>query len=89
MKKIFVAILKFAVIAFLSCWIVIIFVDYFRVKQNKNLMFCLHETEKNYEDGSTYICNGLGYKFIKYNRECLKATEFGPFLIKERDCSNN
>ena len=89
MKKVLILILKFMILAFLFLWIVAIFVDYFRVKQNKNLMFCLTETEKIYEDGTTYICNGLGYKIIRYNRDCLTATEFGPFLIKERTCANN
>ncbi len=86
MKKIFITILKIAVLIFLFSWIVIVFTDYFRVKQNKDPMFCLKEETHEYSDGSNYICHGLGYKMIRYNRLCLAATEFGPFIIKERQC---
>ena len=63
-----------------------VFSDYFRVRQNKDPMFCISETINEYADGSTYVCSGLGYKMIRYNRDCLSASEFGPFLIKERTC---
>ena len=66
-----------------------VFTDYFRVRQEKSPMFCLSEVEHEYEDGTTYICNGLGYKAIRYSRNCLMASEFGPFLIKERTCGAN
>lgn len=49
--------------------------------------FCISKLTKEYEDGSNYICTGLGYKMIRYNRSCMPAaTEFGPIIIKERDC---
>lgn len=86
MKKTILFILKIAVLVILFAWIIIVFVDYFRVRQGNNPMFCLSEEIKEYEDGSNYICKGLGYKMIKYNRTCLAATEFGPFIIKERQC---
>ena len=87
MKKTLILILKIAILLFLFFWIVMVFTDYFRVRQNKNPMFCISKVEHEYDDGNTYICTGLGYKMIRYNRDCLAATEFGPFLIKERTCN--
>ena len=86
MKKTIFLILKITILVILFAWIIIVFTDYFRVRQGNNPMFCLSEETKQYEDGSNYICTGLGYKMIKYNRTCLSATEFGPFIIKERQC---
>lgn len=86
MKKTLITILKVVILVVLFVWIVIVFTDYFRVRNSKDPMFCLSEETKNYEDGTNTICNGLGYKAIRYNRTCLTATEFGPFIIKERQC---
>ncbi len=89
MKKTLITILKIAILALIFFWIVMVFTDYFRVRQNKNPMFCINETEHEYSDGTTYICTGFGYKMIRYNRTCLTASEFGPFFVKERTCSTN
>lgn len=86
MKKTLITILKIVILVVLFAWIVIVFTDYFRVRQGNDPMFCISEETKEYEDGSNYICHGLGYKMIRYNRSCLAATEFGPFIIKERQC---
>ncbi len=86
MKKVILTILKVAILVFLFVWIVMVFTDYFRVRNGYDPMFCLSEETKAYEDGSNHFCNGLGYKMIRYERECLSATEFGPFFIKERQC---
>ena len=89
MKKTFITILKVVVLVVIFIWIVMVFTDYFRVRQHKSPMFCLSEVINDYEDGSTSICNGFLYKAIRYERNCLTATEFGPFLIKERTCESN
>ena len=86
MKKNLIFSLKIAIIVCMFGWIVIVFTDYFRVRQNKEPLFCIHKVEQPYEDGTNTICTGLGYKAIKYNRDCLNASEFGPFIIKERTC---
>lgn len=86
MKKNLILILKITIIVCIFCWIVMVFTDYFRVRQTKEPVFCLSKTEQKYNDGTTTICTGLGYKVIKYNRDCLNASEFGPFIIKERTC---
>ena len=86
MKKTIITILKIMVLVILFIWIVMVFTDYFRVRDGNDPLFCLSNETIEYKDGSNYICNGLGYKMIRYDRECLKATEFGPFFIKERQC---
>lgn len=82
MKRIIENIVKVLVILLIIAWIVIIFIDYFRVGQGKNPKFCLTEEVIKYEDGETYKCVGLGYKMFRYNRKC-SGIEFGPFFIKE------
>lgn len=89
MKEKLIVALKIAILTLLFFWIVVVFIDFFRVRQNKNPMFCISEKTNEYDDGSTYICTGLGYKMIRYSRECLSAKEFGPFLIKERTCGSD
>ncbi len=89
MKNKIIFIIKILILVLLFGWIVMVFTDYFRVRQSKSPMFCLNNTVKDYSDGSVSTCMGLGYKVVKYDRTCLYATEFGPFFIKERQCENN
>lgn len=86
MKKTLITIVKVVVLAVIALWIIMVFMDYFRVKDGKKPLYCLSEKVNEYPDGSNTICNGFGYKTINYNRVCLKATEFGPFFIQERQC---
>ena len=86
MKNKIMVVLKVLILIILFIWIVIVFSDYFRVRQGKEPMFCISNSVKDYTDGSTSICTGIGYKAIKYERACLNATEFGPFFISERQC---
>lgn len=89
MKQKLIVFLKIAILAIIFFWLVMIFTDYFRVRQNKNPIFCFSEEVHEYNDGTTYICTGAGYKYIRYNRDCLPASEFGAFLLKERQCPND
>ena len=78
-------IIKIAVLAIIIIWIIIFFIDYFRARQSKTPIFCLHEETKEYDDGTVYVCTGLGYKMYKYDRSSIDASiEFRPFFIKER-----
>ena len=66
-------------------WVAIVFYDYYRVTKEEEPKFCIKETVKDYDDGSTYECVGLGYKVYVYDRAGMKeAYEFGPFFIEER-----
>lgn len=86
MKKVILTLIKIIVLVLLFAWMIIIIIDYFRVKNEKDPVFCLSTEIKEYEDGFNSICYGAAYKVIRYNRECLSAIEFGPFIIEERQC---
>ncbi len=87
-KKIAIIVLKVLVLLALLGWVIMVFTDYFRVTKGNDPLFCVSKVTKEYPDGSNYICTGLGYKMIRYNRRCMQpATEFGPFIIKERKCN--
>ena len=84
MKKT-IDIVKYIVLALIIIWIILFFVDYFRARQSKDLVFCITEETKTYDDGTVHVCNGLGYKMYRYNRSSVNRTiEFGPFFIKEK-----
>ena len=69
----------------LFAWMAIVLVDYFKVRDEKEPIFCwFNEQTHEYENGTVKECTGLGYKVINYNREDFKAIEFGPFWIKDR-----
>lgn len=82
MKRIIENIVKVLIILLVIAWIVIIFIDFFRAKSEKNPMFCISENIREYDDGETYECIGLGYKMYRYNRRC-SGIQFGPFFLKE------
>lgn len=82
MKRIIENIVKVLIILLVVAWIVIIFIDFFRTRSEKNPMFCISENIKSYDDGETYECIGLGYKMYRYNRKC-SGIQFGPFFLKE------
>ena len=86
MKNKLIVGIKLMILIFFFCWLLMGFYDYFRVRRDLDPLFCLSEKTNDYLDGSNYICTGMGYKMIRYNRSCLSATEFGPFLLKERKC---
>lgn len=66
------------------CWASIVVIDYYKAMKDQKLIFCISENTKKYDDGTVYECDGVGYKFFKYDRDSVKATEFGPFFIEEK-----
>lgn len=84
MKKGIVFVLKVLVIILFLVWVAIIFTDYFKTRNDEKPIFCIKETTYEYDDGYTYECVGLGYKMYKYERDTIKATEFGPIFIEQR-----
>lgn len=71
--------------AILACvWIV----DFFRVKTEKQPMFCVSKETIEFEDGDVDKCVGLGYTVYEYNRESLDSgIQFGPFFMKMKESS--
>ena len=59
-------------------------IDYSNVILKKDPLFCVQYKKNKYDDGYTNICNGVGYKVIKYNRKSLtKGYTYGSLLLKE------
>ena len=78
-------IIKVAILSVIIIWVICFFIDYARARQSKELLFCIKEDIKEYEDGTVYSCTGLGYKMYKYQRASIPVTiQFGPFFMKER-----
>lgn len=71
--------------AILVCvWIV----DFFRVKAERQPIFCINKETIEFEDGDVDKCVGLGYTVYEYNRESLdNGIQFGPFFIKMKEPS--
>ena len=84
MKKV-KKILGFIVFVIICVWVGLVVFDYYKAVNDKKLSFCIKEETKKYDDGTVYICTGLGYKFYKYDRDSVKATQFGPFFIEEKN----
>lgn len=66
------------------CWIAVVVIDYYKAVNDKDLLFCIKDQTKKYDDGTVYRCDGVGYRFYKYDRDGVKATQFGPFFIEEK-----
>lgn len=61
-------------------------IDFFRVQNSKEPMFCLNKTEHKFDDGKVYECTGLGYKVYTYDRSSMeKAVQFGPFFVSMKE----
>lgn len=83
MRKMIEMILKVLGVVLLVAWIVIVFIDWKRTTDGKYPYFCIKPQTKVYDDGTTFVCNGLGYKMYRYNRT-FGGYDFGPFFIKEK-----
>lgn len=84
MKKGLILSLKIIVLVIFVVWVFIVFIDYFRTRQDEKPMFCISEKTYKYADGKTYECVGIGYKMYKYERDSINATEFGPIFIEQK-----
>lgn len=74
-------IIWWTVVVLVAAWLVIFLTDFFTTKAGKAPKFCITNEIHDYTDGSVKVCNGIGYKYIEYNREEIKGSEFGPFWI--------
>ena len=83
-KNIFIKILDILLWIILIGWMAIVFMDYYRVTNEKEPKFCIKEETIQYEDGTVESCTGLGYIVYEYNRDSFDAIEFGPFWAKDR-----
>ena len=88
-KNIVIKILDIVLWVILIGWMIIVFMDYYRVTNEKEPKFCIKEETIQYEDGTVESCTGLGYKVYEYNRESYNAIQFGPFWIKDQSDTDN
>ncbi|MDD2505008.1 MAG: hypothetical protein PHF21_01905 [Bacilli bacterium] len=72
----------------LFAWIAVIATDYYLVTSEKDPQFCVNSGVNNYFDGTVKWCTGLGYKVFNYDRDSIKAIQFGPAWIKEKAFNN-
>ena len=84
MGKFFSMFFKTFFVCLIVGWIVIILIDYINARKERTPYFCLKTEVKEYSDGKTTICTGLGYKIYDYNRQSINAIEFGPLFTKEK-----
>ena len=78
-------IIWYVVLGLTIIWLIIFLVDFFGTKSGKPPKFCVGHEIKDYTDGSVEVCYGIGYKYIEYDRENKKGTEFEPFWISIED----
>ncbi len=88
--KVFKKIISILFTIVLVAWIGLIIFDFIRCghKDDNGViqkpLIVIKETKYNYDDGFTTEYMSLGYKYIEYNRNSLRAYEFGPFWLKIR-----
>ena len=86
-KKIISILFTLVLIAYIS----LIVIDFLRCGQKdkdgnvQKPLIVIKETTYNYDDGTATEYMSLGYKYVEYNRNSLRAYEFGPFWVKIRD----
>lgn len=83
-KSLFAKIWNIALWVILFAWMAICLVDYFKVQNDNDPIFCLNKKTTQYEDGEVKSCLGLGYKVYRYKRECYDAIQFGPFWGEDK-----
>jgi len=65
-------------------WIAIVLFDFYQVKMTNNPKFCIKNETINYDNRTTSICTGIGYKVYRYELEGTTIIEFSPFWKEER-----
>jgi hypothetical protein len=68
----------------LFAWMAVCLIDFYKVHQKQDPIFCFKKDVTHYNDGDVKWCLGPGYKVFQYNRKSFQAIEFGPFWSKDR-----
>ena len=85
MKKTLAITMKILIVCLVLGWIILIFAESKRYKNEEAMIVVLKEETLTYDDGRVYVYYGLGYKRIKYARKSINGSEFGPIFIKVKD----
>ena len=83
-KSLFNRIMNVILWIVLFIWMGICLIDFFKVHQEEEPIFCIKKDVTKYEDGEVDSCLGLGYKIYNYKRDSFKGIEYGPFWSKDR-----
>ncbi len=84
-RSLFQRILNIVLWIVVIAWMAVCVTDYIKVQIEKDPIFCIKKETIEYIDGNVYSCLGAGYKIYDYDRDTLKALEFGPFWLKEKN----
>ena len=88
--KVVIKIFSILVTFVLVLWVALAVFDFVRCghkDENGNVqkpLIVIKTNTYNYDDGSATEYMSLGYKYVEYNRNSLRAYEFGPFWLKVR-----
>ena len=80
MKKVLGKIFWIIVILLMCLWTY----EFYRVRNGEYAQFCIKNNIKEYTDGLTNECIGIGYKVYEYKRNDIKGIEFVSIFAKER-----
>ena len=83
-KSMFQRVMNVILWIILIVWMVVCLVDFYKVQQKGDPIFCIKKGVTKYSDGDVKWCLGPGYKVYQYNRKSFQAIEFGPFWSKDR-----
>jgi hypothetical protein len=83
-KSIFYRVTNFILWFVLIAWMCICLYDLYKVRSNKEPMFCIAKHTEKYKDGTVDSCTGLGYKVYRYKRKCYNAVEYVPFFFGDK-----
>ena len=83
-KSLFNRIMNVILWIILFAWMAVCLIDFYKVHQKQDPIFCFKKDVTHYNDGDVKWCLGPGYKVFQYNRKSFQAIEFGPFWSKDR-----
>ena len=84
-----VAALRIIIWVLIIGWMSIVACDFLRAKKSKDPIFCIKNDVITEEDGNTYICTGLGYKYYSTVKESYVMKKFVPFWADEEEVGNH
>ncbi len=88
-KSLFNRIMNVILWIVLFVWMGICLIDFYKVHQEEDPIFCLKKETTKYDDGTVDSCLGLGYKVYRYKRTSFQGIEYGPFWSKDRSAEES
>ena len=73
--------IEIAILVALIMWGIVFVINYVRYTHKKSLIFAIHITAKNYDDGEVEEYISLGYTYRMYRRTAITKEELVPFWV--------